>query len=198
MIKHIQQIIDQAYHRLYMTPSNGSCMAHPCQPSRNHHETRNPIKVAAIATLTIASTFVSFSPLMMSSARADSNFGTVSVSASPNESIEGYTGGSVPLFSILNVREDVNGESCVGYAEREPDHILSVSQPLSRITIEVESNGSDTTLMIEAPDETVYCGDDGNDSDAVIEGRQWAAGEYKVWVGTFDAGQAHNYTLEID
>ena len=96
------------------------------------------------------------------------------------------------------MREDANGESCVGYAEREPDHILSVSQPLPRITIEVESNGSDTTLMIEAPDETVYCGDDGNDSDAVIEGLQWIAGEYKVWVGTFDAGQAHNYTLEID
>ena len=136
-------------------------------------------------------------PSWLNPVQADSNFGTVRVTSSPDEAVEGYTAGSVPLFAILNVRQDDNNEPCVGYAERDPDHILQVSAPLSDITIAVESNGGDTTLMIEAPDSTIYCSDDGNDADAVITGQNWGSGDYKIWVGTFDAGQRYDYTLEI-
>ena len=140
---------------------------------------------------------VLFGPGASAPAYADSNFGTVQITASTDEAVEGYTAGSVPLFAILNVREDENSQPCVGYAERDPDHILNLSTAMSNISIEVDSNGGDTTLMIEAPDQTIYCSDDGNDSDAVITGKNWPAGEYRVWVGAFDAGQNYDYTLEI-
>lgn len=136
-------------------------------------------------------------PGLVASVQADSNFGTVRITSSTGRTVEGYTAGAVPLFSILNAREDENNEPCIGYAERDPDHILQVSTSLSDVIIEVESNGGDTTLMIEAPDHTIYCSDDGNDSDAVITGHNWSAGEYRVWVGAFNAGQRHDYTLEI-
>ncbi|MEM9213134.1 MAG: hypothetical protein AAGD25_02210 [Cyanobacteria bacterium P01_F01_bin.150] len=131
-------------------------------------------------------------------ARANSNFGTVQITASTNESVNGYTAGAVPMFSILNSQEGENNQPCVGYAEQNPDHILQVTTLLSEVIIKVSSNGGDTTLMIEAPDNTIYCSDDGNDSDAVITGQNWSSGEYKVWVGTFDSGQRYDYTLEIN
>ena len=138
------------------------------------------------------------SPTWTSPAQADSNFGTVQITSSSNESVNGYTAGTVPLFAILNVREDQNNQPCVGYAERNPDHILQVATTLSALIIEVNSNGGDTTLMIETPDHTIYCSDDGNDADAVITGQDWGVGDYKVWVGAFDAGQRYDYTLEIN
>lgn len=125
--------------------------------------------------------------------QANSNFGTISL----GESVDGYTAGAVPLFSILNVQAGENNQPCVGYADRNPDHILQLTTALSTVTVEINSNGEDTTLMIEAPDQTVYCSDDGNDSDAVITGQNWEAGDYKVWVGAFDSGQSYDYTLSV-
>lgn len=151
---------------------------------------------AAISMATVSGVCL-FGPVVSMPAYAESNFGTVQVTTSSNAEVEGYTAGAVPLFAILNAREDSNNEPCVGYAESDPDHILQLSTTLPNILIEVESNGGDTTLMIEGPDQTIYCSDDGNDSDAVIRGRNWSAGQYKIWVGAFDSGQSYDYTLEI-
>lgn len=156
-----------------------------------------PSLTASLISVVAISGTVLFGPGVSRPAYADSNFGTVQVTASVDAAVDGYTAGSVPLFAILNAREDTNNEPCVGYAESDPDHILQLSTTLSSILIEVESNGGDTTLMIEGPDQTIYCSDDGNDSDAVIRGRNWSAGQYKIWVGAFDAGQSYDYTLEI-
>lgn len=150
--------------------------------------------VMAVAT---ASGMLMLSSTWVAPAQADSNFGTVRITSSSDAAVDGYTAGSVPLFAISNVREGENNQPCVGYAERNPDHILQVATSLSDVIIEVNSNGGDTTLMIEAPDHTIYCSDDGNDSDAMITGQNWGAGDYKVWVGAFDAGQRYDYTLEI-
>ena len=150
--------------------------------------------VMAVAT---TSGVLMLSPSWVAPAQADSNFGTVRITSSSNATVDGYTAGAVPLFAILNVREDENNQPCVGYAERTPDHILQVTTSLSDVIVEVNSNGGDTTLMIEAPDRTIYCSDDGNNSDAVITGKDWGIGDYKVWVGAFDAGQHYDYTLEI-
>ena len=164
----------------------------PAQDNSLWQCARSVMSVVAVAGI------MWLSPSWLAPAQAESNFGTVRINSSTDETVEGYTAGAVPLFAILNAREDENNEPCVGYAERNPDHIFQVATTLSDVIIEVESNGGDTTLMIETPDHTIYCSDDGNDADAVITGQNWGIGEYKVWVGTFDAGQRYDYTLEIN
>ena len=45
----------------------------------------------------------------------------------------------------------------------------------------------------------MYCGDDeGEGADARVQGRNWGAGDYQVWVGSFEPGGSYDYTLEIN
>ncbi|NEQ95246.1 MAG: hypothetical protein F6K30_00670 [Cyanothece sp. SIO2G6] len=128
---------------------------------------------------------------------ANSNFGRVRIAASGSQSIQGYTGGSVSLAAAI-APEDLQNRPCVGYAAANPDHILELTGQAGQITIEVNSNGNDTTLLVQSPDGTIYCGDDeGGGADALIQGRNWPPGDYNVWVGTFEPGVHYDYTLVV-
>ncbi|MEM9448386.1 MAG: hypothetical protein AAGA75_07615 [Cyanobacteria bacterium P01_E01_bin.6] len=133
-------------------------------------------------------------------AQNSANFGVITLSSPsqpPQGATRGHTQGAVPLASIT--RNDNQGNLCVGFAASEPDHILQVDQDLGAIAIRVDSNGGDTTLLVQAEDGRTWCGDDvGNSTDARVQINNLASGDYRVWVGSFDPGTRYQYQLIIN
>lgn len=128
------------------------------------------------------------------------NFGSVSLApgfASSAGRVTGYTGGSYSLSTISN--RDRNNNPCIGFGDTNPDHIITLEKDFTRLKVQVDSGGNDTTLVIQGPkDNIVACGDDsGNSKDASVEGTKWQSGTYRVWVGTINAGEKHKYTLSV-
>lgn len=140
-------------------------------------------------------TLVAANPVMADTA----NFGTISLAPgfdTTNASVSAYTGGSYSLSAISN--RDRDNKACIGFADPNPDHILVLEKDFSNLRVAVDSGGSDTTILIQGPDNTIYCGDDsGRRKDASIENPNWKAGNYKVWVGTFNPNVRLNYNLTV-
>jgi hypothetical protein len=110
--------------------------------------------------------------------------------------VQGFTSGSVPLSSIAN--RDQAGNLCLGFADSTPDHILVLQDDFAQLNLQVNSGGGDTTLLIQGAGDTVYCGDDSdNSTDASIQAVDLQAGEYRIWVGSFDANVRYDYMLSI-
>jgi len=129
-----------------------------------------------------------------------SNFGKVSLSPGFSQSsgqLTGQTGGSYSLSSIANL--DQKGHACIGFADETPDHILVLEKGFPSLKVLVNTGGKDTTLVLRGPNnQTIRCGDDtGPSKDASITDSNWPAGEYQVWVGSFEPGQKWNYTLTV-
>lgn len=111
--------------------------------------------------------------------------------------ISGQTVGAYGLANIAS--RDSSGEFCLGYADRAPDHVFTLEQDFSQLTIAVNSGGSDTTLLIQGPnDGTVRCNDNASrqSRDAVIQA-PFAKGTYEVWVGAYDQEGRYRYNLTI-
>jgi hypothetical protein len=129
------------------------------------------------------------------------NFGTITLAPSDGKesvSVSGYTGGSYSLSAIKN--RDRNNNSCIGFADPKPDYILVLKKDVPKLKIQVNSGGSDTTMLVQGPnDGMIRCGDDtGRNKDASVEDQNWKAGTYKLWVGTFNSNVKGNYTLLLE
>ncbi|MEH2141748.1 hypothetical protein [Nostoc sp.] len=129
------------------------------------------------------------------------NFGTFNLSTNFDPAqgkVEGFTGGSYSLSAISN--RDRDQKACIGFADPTPDHIMVLEKDFSQLTIEVDSNNNDTTLLIQGPDQTtIRCGDDtGKSKDASVSDRNWKSGTYRIWVGTFNPGVKRDYTLTVE
>jgi len=127
------------------------------------------------------------------------NFGTLTLSRgfdSPTAMLRGSTGGSYSLSAIANT--DRHKNNCLGFATPTPDHIIVLQQNFSKLAIQVNSGGKDTTLVVQGPGNSVRCGDDtGQNKDASIVDSDWQAGSYRIWVGTLEAGVKSNYTISV-
>ncbi|MEH2401607.1 hypothetical protein [Nostoc sp.] len=129
------------------------------------------------------------------------NFGTFNLSTNFDPAqgrVQGFTGGSYSLSAISN--RDRDQKACIGFADPTPDHIMVLEKDFSQLTIQVDSNNNDTTLLIQGPDKTtIRCGDDtGKSKDANVSDRNWKSGTYRIWVGTFNPGVKHDYTLTVE
>jgi hypothetical protein len=129
------------------------------------------------------------------------NFGTFKLSTNFNPAqgtVQGFTGGSYSLSAISN--RDRDQKACIGFADPNPDHIMVLENEFSQLTIQVDSNNTDTTLLIQGPDKTtIRCGDDtGKSKDASVSDRNWKSGTYRIWVGTFNPGVKQDYTLKVE
>jgi hypothetical protein len=109
--------------------------------------------------------------------------------------VQGYTGGAFSLSAIAN--RDRANNLCLGYADSTPDHIMTLGQRFDQLTLQVDSGGNDTTLVIEGPHNSVRCGDDTSrtNKDASISDSNWPSGTYRVWVGAIDSNARYDYTL---
>lgn len=108
----------------------------------------------------------------------------------------GHTGGNYSLSSIAN--SDRNKKPCIGYGSQTPDHIIVLQKDFPRLSVQVNSGNKDTTLVIQGPNNLTLCGDDtGSRKDASVAASNWKAGEYRIWVGSIDAGKGWDYTLTV-
>jgi hypothetical protein len=132
-----------------------------------------------------------------------SNFGELKLSLgfSPGAGqVSGLTGGTYSLSSLAN--SGSNGKHCIGYGAQTPDHIVVLQSKFPKLSVQVDSGGQDTTLVIQGPNNLILCGDDtktskGVSKDASIEAANLPAGKYSIWVGTLKEGQRWNYTLTV-
>lgn len=76
------------------------------------------------------------------------------------------------------------GEGCRGNVTSQPDVEVAYSEPSSHMRLFFVGAG-DTTLIIEQPDGSYVCNDDGVGTDPVVDIPSPAEGSYFVWVGTF-------------
>jgi hypothetical protein len=128
-----------------------------------------------------------------------SNFGilTLSQGFSPSVGVgSGIAGGTFSLSSLA--QKDSNNNKCLGFASPTPDHLLVLQQDFAQLTIQINSRGHDTTLLVMGPDNQVFCGDDaGSSKDASISHPNWKAGTYRIWVGSIDEGAKLKYSLSV-
>ena len=156
------------------------------------------LSLILFSTSFLASTFTML-PINQVTANT-SFFGKISLSPSQEavkKTVTGYTGGSYSLSTIS--KRDRQRNLCIGFADPKPDHILVLEKDFPKLNIKVNSGGNDTTLLIVGPDKkTVHCGDDtGKSKDASIKGRNWKAGTYQIWVGSFKARTRKTYRLSL-
>lgn len=125
------------------------------------------------------------------------NFGSIEVAPGFGlQRAQGYTQGSFSLASIAN--RDPAGNLCVGFADTAPDHVLVLQGSLPNLSLQVSSEG-DTTLLVRGPGNSIRCGDDisRTNPNAAVQDSSWQAGEYRIWVGSFEADTRINYTLTV-
>ncbi|MGF1571023.1 MAG: hypothetical protein ACFCVD_23600 [Nodosilinea sp.] len=127
-------------------------------------------------------------------------FGEFTLSeASPTATANGFTNGFLPLTNVAG--RDRQGQVCTGFADANPDYVMILQQDFASLTIQVNSGGNDTTLLIQGPnDGTVRCGEDTDrrNPDARIQDSGWAAGRYRIWVGSHNQGQRYDYSLSVN
>jgi hypothetical protein len=129
-----------------------------------------------------------------------SNFGEFTLTANqPTATANGMTNGVAALSDIA--ARDRHGRICVGFADTSPDYIMRLEQDFANLTVQVNSGGNDTTLLVQGPeDNTIRCGSDTDrrNLDAHLHDEGWAAGTYRIWVGSHNQGQRYDYSLIVD
>jgi hypothetical protein len=137
---------------------------------------------------------------LVTPAKAELEQGTPLVLAAPaqNVDVRGYVKGAVALFKTVGDR-DSNQKRCMGYGSLTPDHTLDIQQKTSQVTLQIRTKEQDTTLVVEGPDNRIYCSDDspqgGKDAGLVLSNLN--PGNYRVWVGAFEPGAGFRYTLNV-
>ena len=79
------------------------------------------------------------------------------------------------------------GEGCVGYIGEAPNVTLTFNGA-GALFLSASAAG-DTTMVVRAPDGTHHCNDDsGGDLNPLVSFDAAAAGEYRIFMGTFEQG----------
>lgn len=127
------------------------------------------------------------------------NFGEIEISqAQPRVTANGSTVGFWALTNLA--RRDRHGSLCTGFANINPDHVLVLQDDFDQLTLQVNSGGNDTTLVVQGPTaEVIRCGEDSDrrNRDAQIIDSGWLAGRYRIWVGAHHQGQRYSYSLTV-
>ena len=113
--------------------------------------------------------------------------------------LRGFSKGSVALFQNVGDRDSQN-HRCMGYGNLEPDHIIEIQGKMSSLTFQVKTQTpNDTTLIVQGPNNILYCSADSSDGskNTALTIRNFKEGTYKVWVGALDAGSAFRYNLSL-
>ncbi|MEM6426549.1 MAG: hypothetical protein AAGF66_12170 [Cyanobacteria bacterium P01_H01_bin.119] len=107
--------------------------------------------------------------------------------------VDGISGGRQSGAQIVEERSTPTGP-CVGYVDRQPNHTLVLRADFDYLSLTIDSQ-EDTVLLLQGPG-GVWCNDDSVGQNPRIAG-EWLAGEYFVWVGSYQRGQYNPYTLSI-
>lgn len=119
---------------------------------------------------------------------------TLSPQFSPNPmQLQGTGGGSQAIQSLIGRSESPIGP-CTGYANKAPNHTITLRAFFNSLRVTVES-AEDTALVIQGPGGT-WCNDDTKGKNPEISG-QWLPGKYDIWVTTYAKDKTASYTLKL-
>ena len=88
---------------------------------------------------------------------------------------------------------------CAGFISNAPDVRLNFQGGSSLPLVISVASGADTTLVVNAPDGSWHCNDDGgaNGLNPGIRFNNPMSGRYEIWVGTYAGPSNHAAQLEI-
>jgi hypothetical protein len=129
--------------------------------------------------------------------------------AQPNRSADPISGtisldaGFTPDPRVINVRaggaeraQSVSG-SCAGFISTRPDIRLNYDAGSFPLIISVQAN-ADTTLVVNGPDGSWYCNDDGGEGfNPSVRFNNPQSGAYEIWIGTYNSGSTQPARLYI-
>ncbi|WP_325060753.1 peptidase S1 [Vitreimonas sp.] len=130
--------------------------------------------------------------------------GGLDYNANPNYGTVTLQGGFTPDPYNVNLRAggdrsaEALSSSCRGMITNAPD-VRLFFQPGSLPLIISVNSGSDTTLVVNGPDGSWYCDDDGgvNGLNPALRFNSPQSGRYEIWVGTYSSGSTQPATLSI-
>lgn len=108
--------------------------------------------------------------------------------------LEGISGGSIPARQVAG-RLDTPTGACLGFVERAPDHVLTLTDFFDYLSLRV-SSPEDTMLVVRGPGGS-WCNDDYAGSTNPGLAGQWLAGTYEVWVGSYHDRAYHPYQIQL-
>ncbi len=100
----------------------------------------------------------------------------------------GYAGGALNAQSLA--------PHCRGYIGATPSHILYASTYFSTLRILVNGGNEDLTLVVQRPDGSYACNDDAEGRHPIVAST-FAAGTYRIFVGTFRPNVSTPYTIGL-
>ena len=89
------------------------------------------------------------------------------------------------------------GPECVGWIDATRADVALNYTPGQYPLVISASASSDTTIVVRDPSGQWLCNDDMNGVDPGVVLRQPAAGEYRIWIGTYERGRPQQATLRI-
>jgi hypothetical protein len=108
---------------------------------------------------------------------------------------------SVPVVSGGNIDASRLPNGCAGWITSQPDYIVHLTGPSHHLRFYALSS-ADTTLVINAADGSWQCNDDSYGGlNPTVSIAQAPAGQYDVWVGSYQSGvqaQAVLHVTELD
>lgn len=128
------------------------------------------------------------------------NFGIVSLAPGfmPDPNVtQVRSGGS------LRASEAGAPSNCPGYVSANPDKILRLTGASPNLQVRVNCpnaralSPTDTTLVINTANGGWRCNDDTNGANPVVNLDGATPGQYDIWVGSYQQGQAATCALEI-
>ncbi|KAA5804108.1 peptidase S1 [Alkalicaulis satelles] len=124
--------------------------------------------------------------------RLDPAYGEVNLSSgfTPDPHIVNLqAGGPLPARNI--------SRQCDGYIADAPDVRLEYAAGSWPLIISTNAQ-ADTTLVINGPDGSRYCDDDGGEGfNASLRFDEPMSGQYDIWVGTYRSGRLPSAQLQI-
>ncbi|WP_284734680.1 hypothetical protein [Sphingosinicella terrae] len=153
----------------------------------------NHLYRGALAAAAMLAASAAVGPAVAQDFNAAPNFGSVNLRA-------GFT----PDPRVVAVRAggelDASGlsSSCRGFISNAPDVRLNYTPGNYPLIISVASS-ADTTLVVNGPDGSWYCDDDGgvNGLNPSLRFNDPQGGRYEIWVGTYRSGRLEGARLHI-
>ena len=125
---------------------------------------------------------------------ATSLYGSVTIAPELGGPVQlsGTAGGDIRATRFGNTSDGF----CTGWIDATPNHVVTLEQPFEDLSFIVNAP-SDTTLVVLGPNGT-RCNDDASEDghDPMIRGA-WVAGDYRVYVGSYEEGQRIRYSLTL-
>ncbi|MGY6531271.1 peptidase [Glycocaulis sp.] len=132
------------------------------------------------------------------------SYGDISLRAgfpSDPHTVDLQSGGSIRANTL---RDNGSGNAdrdgrCAGYIADAPDFSLHFTSGTGVLPLRIgAASGADTTLVINGPDGSWYCDDDGGEGlNPLIQFNNPETGRYDIWVGTFGSASLADARLFI-